>query len=348
MRMRDSKVTESVKIVDGKIIGKKALPSFKQAKAIRTETPKTDPFIEELEGFSLNLRPDVQKSHDTADTQAQAEDRESAETPLPEGVEDAEIDDFRLVEGILIPKNQAYLPEEFRPELLVRHTQEFCPYFTQNDIADYGLFMDYLIQTGIGTRTRYDYTVSLRKWKRELEKLGGDINIDNLNAILKSVSPARGQNLLFALKAYAKYRNFHQDSKLLILLTTSLTLHKPTQAPKQKRTKPTQAVTKEEAAHYKALAKDLCRDGKKEGVWIGLSLLGVPPGNMTSVAFPDKSHVTFIHRRKEKKAKVEQWLHTACQTIDGWRLGRRTVHRGIQKYEMTPMALNQFATQGKK
>ena len=333
MKQRQLQSLKKVQIVDGRIVDS-------EEEIDRTH----DAFLKELEDFSLDLN--AHREHkESSNTPGQTLSQVSDSNPLPEGIEDANPDDFRVIEGILLPKDQPYLPEEYRPELLVRQgEQRFCPYFTEDDISDYGGFMSYLMNTGKGKRTRYDYTIDLRKWKRELGRLGGQLTVDNINTILSQFKAARACRLLAALKSYAEYRNFHQDSKLLILLTTSLTLKKPAKSSNPTRSKNTDAVSREEAKHYRELARDLCQEGRKEGIWIALSLLGVPPGNLAKVSFPDQSHVCFVFRRKERKAKIEKWLYTACHDIDGWRLGRRGVHLGLSKYEITPMALNQHAT----
>ncbi len=329
------KHTHKIRIVDGKIIN--------PGTAVNPPA-STDTFLDELKEFSLDLtvQKEIKESENTTKPVSVLVPKAHS---LPEGIEEASLSDFRLIEGILIPKNQPYLPEEYRPELLARQgKQRVCPYLNENDISDYGGFMNYLMNSGRSKRTRYDYTIDLRKWKKELGKLNGQLTVDNINSVLSHFKPARGSRLLAALKSYANYRNFHQDGKLLILLTTSLTLNKPGRAPKQERNKSTDAVTPEEAKHYRNLAKDLCDEGRKEGIWIGLSLMGVPPGNLAKISFPDQSHVEFIFRRKKKNTKIEKWLYNACKSISGWRVGRRNVHHGISKYEITPMALNQHAT----
>ena len=291
--------------------------------------------ISELE--EMDLSPYTEKPED------KKENTDSFTRPPIEKIDPA---DFKIIEGIMIPADQVYIPESHRPGLPIPTNANFAPYLIKNDASDFSGYLHFLEATGKTRRTRSEYGIDLRQWGRKLE---GEISIAKINSILKSFGtenkPYRAIRMRNVLKSYATYRNFHGDSKLLIVLTTSLSLYNPVIPRKKKREKPTDNLSEKEREIYWDLAKDLAKDGKREGIWIGLLLVGISPAAIQEAKFINKSTLPHQLWGKEKEAKIEKWLYDACQSIpeENWRLGRRTIHKEVAKYEVSPRALNNFA-----
>ncbi len=290
--------------------------------------------ISELEEIDLSLY--TEKPED------KKEDTASFKRPPIEKIDPA---DFKIIEGIMIPADQVYIPESHRPGLPIPTNGNFAPYLIKNNASDFSGYLHFLEATGKTRRTRSEYGIDLRRWGRELE---GEVSIAKINAIVKRFDtenkPYRAIRMRNILKSYATYRNFHGDSKLLIMLTTSLSLYNPV-IPKKKREKPTDNLSEKEKDIYWDLAKDLVKDRKREGIWIGLLLLGISPAGIQEAEFANKSTLRYQLWGKEKEARIEKWLYDACQSIpeESWRLGRRTIHKEVAKYEVSPRALNNFA-----
>jgi hypothetical protein len=138
---------------------------------------------------------------------------------------------------------------------------------------------------------------------------------------------------------YAHYRNFHGDKGLLILLSTSLTLYNPI-LPKNKKNAPGQV----EGKIYWNLARQLCKEDNREGIWIGLCLSGITPRAIQKLEFINKTTVKWSKWGKDTETHIARWLYDACESIEQWRRSHRTILRGISNHETTPRSLNSIAS----
>ncbi|HSM46525.1 MAG TPA: hypothetical protein VK872_01810, partial [Draconibacterium sp.] len=131
-----------------------------------------------------------------------------------------------------------------------------------NDSGDLGLFLDYLAHLGRSEHTRREYFIDLRIWKREL---AGDIGLGKIQSVLSNQPAHRARRMLFCLKAYGRYRNFHGDPRIVILLATSEFKMPALPNPRRER------LTHEAVNIYRKSARDMTRTGNRIGIWIGLS-----------------------------------------------------------------------------
>ncbi len=201
-----------------------------------------------------------------------------------------------------------------------------------NDSGDLGLFLDYLAHLGRSEHTQREYFVDLRIWKRELD---GEINLGKVQSVLSNQTPHRARRMLFSLKAYGRYRNFHGDPRIVIFLATS-ELKMPA-LPKSRREK----LTPETVKIYRKSARDMTQKGNKVGIWIGLTLLGVKASEIATVTFNGNGKVSYVRNGKVFEKKCPQWLYNALHEIERskWALGKRSVWKGLKSYGVTPYTL---------
>jgi len=201
-----------------------------------------------------------------------------------------------------------------------------------NDGGDLGLFFDYLNHLGRSEHTRREYFVDLRIWRREL---AGEINLDKIQSVLSNQPAHRARQMLFCLKAYGRYRNFHGDPRIVILLATS-ELKMPA-LPKPRR----ERLTHEAVNIYRKSARDMTRTGNRIGIWIGLSLLGVKASEIATVTFNGNGKVSYVRNGKIFEKKCPQWLYDALHQIERskWALGKCSVWKGLKSYGVTPYTL---------
>lgn len=253
-------------------------------------------------------------------------------------IEDANLANFRIVDGILVPNDQPLEVHLINPPAPL---PAFAPYLTADNGAgdtDLGMYLHYLKSSGKTKKTITEYGIDLRLWKTHLH---GELTIEQINTVLKAFNAWRSQRMKYVLNSYAKYRNFHGDQKLLILLSTAIALHKPKIIHSDR--KPTDRLNRKEAETYRAQAQVLCKDGKRHGIWIALLLLGVPSGSLYAIELINKSTVRFLRRGQTIEAKIGKWLYDAMTTIpeDQWRVKRHWLQQELKtKYQVTGRALN--------
>ncbi len=338
--------------------GKKSSPEIIDASFVDTSSVESPPEFDasildlsELEGIDLDEFFQNLENQELESSQKP----ESSPHPFLEHPEEPKFytaipKNSKIINGIVIPADQPYLPKSHRPELPVRKEPDFCPYLIDGDtakssVADFSGYLLMLESTGKSKRTRSEYSIDLRRWKR---LLSGEITVEKYNAILQDCNregkPYKAIRMRNVLKSYAMYRNIHGDPKLIIMLITSQNLYSPKAPEKKKREKLTDKLNKKEIEEYWNLAKSLCKGGKREGIWIAILMLGCPSGTLKDVEFPCKTTLKFTHWGKEKEVKIKRWLYDACESLDktgiSWRMTRKSIYNGVSQYEISPRALN--------
>jgi len=211
----------------------------------------------------------------------------------------------------------------------------FNPSFLCDDqaVSDLGLYLSFLESEGKKERTRSEYMIDLRVWKKEIN--GHFPNAVLVQQVLDRFKPHRAHRLLTVLKSYGKYRNYHGDPRIVVLLSTSLNIKKP-EIPESKP----EILSKEQFHLYNLSARELCKENNHTGIWIGLSLLGIRSDTIKYVDTDDQQHLV-IKNGEEKKINAPAWLVNAIETIpkSKWERSRNTIRKGLQNYGITPNVL---------
>jgi hypothetical protein len=199
---------------------------------------------------------------------------------------------------------------------------------TGAETGDYGLFHHYLAHSKYTTRTRDDYLADIRLWK---EACAGKFpDSDLIENTTRKLSALRALRMLTALKCYARYRNLHGDPRLMVLFATTLRLKRPKAPPKAPKK---ELHSTEQLTMYQGLAKQLCLDGKRTGIWIGLSMIGVKSSAMRFIRV-DGAHIIV----DDKRIPAPAWLVEASMTIDRgkWERSNNTIRKGMVPYGTNP------------
>lgn len=266
-------------------------------------------------------------------------------------------------------------PEPQTPAILLPDVPEVAApdgpyprcYLSDGDSGDFAGFDAHLQAAGKTAATRHDYLTVLRRWRKALapQNNGPDapdsaadapgsaprngksiaLSIGLLNAIFAAHKPGVALKMKYVLSAYARYRESAGDPRLLYLLTVQkAALDAPTPkavAPPPRN--PTDELSEAEAQQYEHLGRYLIRQGKREGIWLLLSLWGVRPSEVARIEFPNKSNIGFARGTQIVKIKVPAWFMEACRTFPNWRLNRQNIHKRLAALEVSPRALNATA-----
>lgn len=203
------------------------------------------------------------------------------------------------------------------------------------DGGDLDLYQDYLHLHAKKRRTKEQYVINLRLWKRELA--GAWPTAELVQRIIGRYKPHRAHQMLTALRAYAKYRNLHGDSRLAVMFAIAVDLKSPQLPAAKKR----EILTQEQVGMYRSSARDLAGDGNRAGIWIGLSLLGVRADEVRHVQLNGGKHI-LIQGEVEDETKsipAPDWLIQAMRNIPRWRLVGNTIRKEMRKYGCTPHLL---------
>ncbi len=202
------------------------------------------------------------------------------------------------------------------------------------DGGDTGLFLDYLESLGRKERTRQEYLIDLRAWKRELAGAWPDSGL--VQQITSGLKPHRAHRLITALKSYSRYRNLHGDPRLSVMFATAINL-KPVKIPPPKKP---EVLTRQQIRMYRTTARELCGDGNRVGIWIGLTLLCVKSAEMKS-AWPDGDRSILIGTDPPRTIEAPDWLVRAMTEIDRaeWERTNNAIRKGLERYGTSPRIL---------
>jgi len=223
-------------------------------------------------------------------------------------------------------------PPKFQPEpehpALIPTTAISLSYLADDDQSDFDAFLTYL-EPRLSKRSIADYGQDLKALKRHLN---GDISEASIQKVLKSFEYHRAMRLKATLFNYGQYR-LTQGDPFIATITARLTFQPEEPKETEKKT-----LSPKEIEMYHQIARRLCEEKKREGIWIELLLLGVKPSKIEGVKILNKSTV----QDEKKKVKIPDWLHRAFTVIpeQQWRLGRKTIHKEVSHYEITPALLN--------
>ncbi len=230
-----------------------------------------------------------------------------------------------------------------RPQQIPAPQQAEAPdipgFLTDGDTGDFDGFVTWLEASKKSQRTVAEYGRNLKSWKRALD---GDATIDAVNAYLESLSYHKAIRMKAVINAYAEYRCSIDDDELKILL--ALNPFTP-QNPQDDAPDSNGGLSAKESDIYWATARELCQEGKRAGIWIGLSLLGIRASEIERVKRVNQYTLSFQRRKTTHTIPCPNWLMEAMKAIaeDDWRKSRKTVHKEVSAYEITPSALNSAA-----
>lgn len=237
---------------------------------------------------------------------------------------------IRAQEKIGVQKAEEKAPEPMGNLPIRRYSPSFLT--DRKESGDMGLYLHYLETQGYKDRTRGEYMMDLRTLGKNLD--GEFPTADNIQRIMSSVSPHRAHRMLTSLKSYGTYRNFHGDPRIIILLATSQSITYPKKpTPKERET-----LSTEQLQMYQTSARELCSEGNRAGIWIGLSLFKVQSSEIKTVRVNGDDESIIAGKRN---IKVPKWLIQALTGIDQskWAKGRNTIRKGLEKYGTTPHTL---------
>jgi len=194
-------------------------------------------------------------------------------------------------------------------------------------------FWDYLKVGNRGSSTiqayRYDYVW----WQRVAAGCGTSsvytLSVTQMEAALADLHPSTRRRKTASLRTLGKFY-LRQDFPRLYAETDKLLSPKlPERLPRDRG-----------AAAFIVLrgqAKELCLNGQREGVWIGLMLLaGLRISEIRTAVVTEDGYVRVLGKgSKERLVSTVWWLRDAMQSISrdgkrhGWALGRKSIWQGL-------------------
>lgn len=223
-------------------------------------------------------------------------------------------------------QEQAAPPSAFYPPAVPVYSPSYLE--TGSETGDYGLFHHYLENTSYTARTRGDYLADIKLWKTACA--GTYPDADLIEATTRKLSAHRALRMLTALKCYGRYRNLHGDPRLVVLFATTLKLKRP-KAPPRAQKKAFHGV--EQLTMFQGLAKQLCLDGERVGIWLALSMLGVKSSAMRFIRIDGSDIIV-----DDKSIPAPAWLIEASLAIDRgkWERSNNTIRKGMVPYGTNP------------
>jgi hypothetical protein len=257
--------------------------------------------------------------------------------------------DFLIRDGIIIDTDQPEAcdpePEEefpkFPPPLPPQPIKKIEPeplqnpptaaylpcFITDGSQSDYGGFVHFLEHMQVSDRYRSEQAINLKVWAR---KLCGRIDAESIQDVVKN--PGRAGQMMAALRNYARYRDLHGDPRLLITLSRI-----KIKRPAKYKPKKVEKLTADQVGMYRNQAQKLCREENRNGVFLGLLLLGISPTEIHGLELVN--NMIRIKRKNEKLLiDAPAWLMRAMTTIPEkkWRKKRGTVIKEVKAYAITP------------
>ena len=203
----------------------------------------------------------------------------------------------------------------------------YCPSFLTHD-SDAGDFDRFLATlTDLSKRSRAQYMCDLRRWKIELN---GDFSPKAIQAVIDRLSAHSAKRMLPVLNRYARHRNMMGDPRFVLSLAVNLRIKRP-QKPKK------QPITRQQKELYWALAESLCRKGKREGIWVGLSLTGVHASAIKEATVQD----TYLRIPGKTEVKLPVWLALAMRETQDWARSRGKIWGSLKAYGCSPRELRE-------
>jgi len=208
---------------------------------------------------------------------------------------------------------------------------------------DFFMFLNWLEMKNRKPQTVRAYADGLQKWRSDLSNHFGNQDVDifsndfesALRIILKQNAGTPGIKLFKAMSAYAKYRLDYGDPRLQCILACG-EIQTTSAAGKQKRSQLSDIkLTPQRIKMINAMAKELCVEGDRSGVWLGLTLRGVPVSAIAGIEFITPQRIRFKKWKELKETTLPDWLSNAMRDIaeTKWRLSRVNIKKKIERYE---------------
>lgn len=301
------------------VLKREGITIYSHSSADSEETPTIERLSEEAIGIEIEKLAQMMDSNEGEIEFESLDEEDEGEEDIPE-----------------VPQTKTHIIESAAPKV----SPEIPCYLKQDSSDDFDNFLTYLETSGKSQRTVAEYGRNLKTWKRMLShEMTAEAILDQLT----SLSYHKAVRMKAVLNAYADYRHSIGDAELKILLALN-----PFTPPKPEEVQQNGLLSEKEIQIYWTTAKELCQEGDRVGIWIGLSLLGARPSEIKELKMLNKSTIRVKRRKNDLSIKCPLWLITAMKDIHDWRQGRKTIYTGVSQYEATPTLLNSAAHNSSK
>lgn len=194
-------------------------------------------------------------------------------------------------------------------------------------------FWAFMEVAGRGKRTLKEYRYELKWWEKKARQAGCTVytlRLRDIEASLKDLHPATTRRKASFLKVLAK---FYLRENFPRLHTETSKVVSPRMPDKLPRDRGREAFIK-----LREQAKEWCRNGKREGVWVGLMLMaGLRISEIKTVTPIGDGRIQVIG--KGQKEHVVPATDLLLQTLEriprtgrgGWAQGRGVIWKGLSK-----------------
>ncbi len=215
--------------------------------------------------------------------------------------------------------------------------------FFHGSDPDFQMFLNWLEMKNRKPQTVRAYADGLNQWRTELANHFGGQGVDlfsddfesAVRIILKQNAGTPGFKLFKSLSAYARYRLDFGDPRLQCLLSCG-NIQTTAAIGKQKRAQLSDIkLMPARVKMLNAMAKELCVECDRSGIWLGLCLRGVPVAAIAGIEFLTQTRIRFKKWKATKEITLPDWLAKAISEIPEyrWRLNRVNIKKKIEKYE---------------
>lgn len=240
----------------------------------------------------------------------------------------------RLDTPVVAPEEEPPPVEPAEAAPMLPAVPSYFPSFLidENSEGDLGLYLDHLKASGTSTRTVAEYLIDMRVWRREL---AGALSVSRIGEVLDGFSPHRARRLLSVLSSYGKYRLFHNDHRLVVMLASQGVKRPKLSGKKRAR------LAGDQVKLYLTMAKSLCLENNRIGIWIGLSLMGVSASDIRHATPDGRNRVLLEKNGASRDVRCPEWLVRSMNEIrqSSWAVRRETIWKGVKPYGATPGVL---------
>ncbi len=135
---------------------------------------------------------------------------------------------------------------------------------------------------------------------------------------------------------YRLQRRHSDDEPSPVIIQDGVIVSEPPHDEEYDQHAETQRKQTERAAQYHQNAQTLCEQGKREGIWIELMLLGVPISNIKQGVI-DGNSFYFSRKGEPLSVIVPDWCLTIMQHDRiNWRIDRKGIHLALSRLELKP------------
>jgi len=175
-------------------------------------------------------------------------------------------------------------------------------------------------------RTKQEYIWEIRWWQKRAKrrkKALHELTAQDIESCLRRVKPAAAIRKIAALKTWARWQLREGNGNLFMEIEKVIRPKSPKPLPKD--------LGPEKFRELMLLAQDLIKEGKRDGVWIGLMLCGGLRISEIKTCRPYQNGVKVIGKgSKERYVPLPDWLLEGMQKIrrrppNGWAVTRKTI-----------------------